>query len=63
MKNEIVCTTGTSIENYLTWVKNEIAKKDYGEVTIVFTINSHQVVDVKKSSMDHDHYVLAKKDK
>jgi hypothetical protein len=54
-------TTGTSIENYLSWVKNELEKKDYGEVSITFVITRGQVTDVKKISMDNDHHPLQPK--
>jgi len=54
-------TTGTSIETYLDWVKKEIEKKQWGEVSIVFTICAHQVVDVEKGSKDKDHYPMKKK--
>jgi hypothetical protein len=58
----VISTTGTSIENYLSWVKAEIEKKDYGEVSIVFTICNKQVVDVEKGSKDKDHFQMKKKD-
>lgn len=54
-------TTGTSIESYLSWVKNELDKKEYGEVSITFTIHDKQVVDVKKMSVDNEHFPLRKK--
>jgi len=57
----MITTTGTSIENYLQWVKNELEKKDYGEVSITFVIHSNQVVDVKKTSIDNEHYPLKPK--
>jgi acetolactate synthase small subunit len=53
-------TTGTSIENYLSWVKNELEKKDYGEVSITFTITRGQITDVKKGSIDTEHHPLQK---
>jgi len=55
-------TTGTSIEAYLEWAKHEIEKKSWGEVALTFTINNKQVVDVKKVSMDHEHFALGKKE-
>ncbi len=55
-------TTGTSINSYLEWVKQELNKKQWGEVSINFVINNGQVVDVKKTSMDHDHFQLKKKE-
>lgn len=55
-------TTGTSIENYLNWVKSELDKKDYGKVSIVFTVTRGQVTDVEKNSMDNEHIPLLKKE-
>lgn len=55
-------TTGTSIEQYLEWARKEIEKKNYGEVSINFIINNGYVVDVKKVSMDHEHFQLKKKE-
>jgi hypothetical protein len=51
-------TTGTSIESYLEWIRAELVKKDYGEVTISFIITRGQVTDVKKISMDSEHTPL-----
>ena len=48
----MISTTGTTIETYLDWVKKELGKKDYGEVSITFVVHSNQVVDVKKTSID-----------
>jgi hypothetical protein len=56
----MISTTGTTIENYLEWVKNEIEKKDYGEVSIEFTIGNHQLVKVKKGSFDNDKFEMRK---
>jgi len=60
-KRMINTTTGTSIENYLNWVKNELEKKDYGKVSIVFTVTRGQVTDVEKNSMDNEHISLKPK--
>jgi hypothetical protein len=54
----LTTTTGTSIKNYLDWVESELEKKDYGEVSISFTVCRGQVTDVKKGSIDNDHYPL-----
>lgn len=56
----LTSSTGTSIQSYLDWVKKELDKKSWGEVTISFTVNKGIVVDVKKTSMDHEHYQLPK---
>lgn len=54
----MISSTGTTIETYLEWVKKELNKKDYGEVSIVFTVVRGQVTDVKKTSMDSEHTSL-----
>jgi len=56
----MISTTGTTIESYLKWVKEEIEKKKYGEVSINFIVNNSQIVDVKKVSMDSEHFPLKK---
>jgi hypothetical protein len=58
----MISTTGTSIETYLGWVRKELDKKDYGEVTISFVVTAKQISDVRMVSMDHDHFVLKKKE-
>lgn len=58
----MISTTGTSIETYLNWVRTELEKKDWGEVALSFIINNGQVVDVRKVSMDHEHFQLKKKE-
>jgi len=55
-------TTGTSINSYLEWVKQELNKKEWGEVAIQFIVNNGQVVDVKKTTMDHEHFQMKKKE-
>lgn len=49
-------TTGTTIKSYLLWVEQELDKKNYGEVTIKFVIRDHKVVDVRKESVETEHY-------
>lgn len=56
----MVSTTGSSIQSYLDWIKAELLKKDYGEVAIRFTITNGQVTDVRKESIDKDHFALSK---
>lgn len=51
-------TTGTAIETYIGWLRKELEKKDYGEVSISFTICRGQVTDVRKTSMDTEHHAL-----
>jgi len=54
----MVSTTGTSIEDYLDWVARELAGKEYGEVAIEFVVKRGQVTDVRKRSVDADHFPL-----
>lgn len=54
-------TTGSSIESYLEWVRIELTKKRYGEVSINFVVTAGQVTDVRKISMDSEHTPLQKK--
>jgi len=54
-------TTGTAISDYIAWLESEIDKKDFGEVSIRFKIHEGQVVDVRKESVDTDHFSLEKK--
>ena len=53
-------TTGTTIQGYIDWLTLELAKKEYGEVAIKFTICRGQVTDVRKESVDTDHTPLTK---
>jgi len=55
-------TTGTTIETYLQWVKKELEKKTWGEVSINFVICNGQVTDVRKGSFDSEHFPLKKKE-
>lgn len=57
----MISTTGTSIQSYLDWVKDELEGKDYGEVTIKFTVCRGQVTDVRKESVETEHTPLKKK--
>lgn len=54
----IQSTTGTSIQTYMNWLENELSKKRYGEVAIRFIITNGQITDVKKESVDKDHFDL-----
>lgn len=53
-------TTGTSIKQYHDWIDSELEKREYGEVSIRFKIVRGQVVDVRKESVDCDHFALEK---
>lgn len=57
----MISTTGTNIESYLAWAKEEIEKKNYGEVSISFKICSGQITSVIKSSIDNEQIPLKKK--
>lgn len=57
----MISTTGTSIENYLDWIKVELEKKEYGEVSITFKICRGEVTDVRRESVETEHYPLPKK--
>jgi len=54
-------TTGSSVIDYLAWVREELEKKTWGSVGITFTICGGQIVDVEKASIDRDHYEMLKK--
>ena len=56
---KMTSTTGTAIETYIGWLRKELEKKDYGEVSISFVVSRGQVTDVRKTSMDWDHHALA----
>lgn len=58
----MVSSTGTSIEGYFDWAKNELDKKNYGEVSLIFTVNAGQVTYVKKGSIDNDQFQLKRKE-
>ena len=57
----IESTTGTSIKSYLDWVEKELSKKDYGKVSITFTVHQKVVTDVEKVSIETEHTPLKKK--
>jgi len=54
-------TTGTTIEGYLQWIRDEVEKREYGSVIIDFTICSGQITMVKKTSMDAEKIPLSPK--
>jgi len=54
----IQSTTGTSISTYIDWIVAELSKKSFGEVAIRFIVMRGQVVDVRKESMDSEHFPL-----
>jgi hypothetical protein len=56
----VTSTTGTTIDTYLARVKNELDKRAYGKVGIVFTVTNGQVTDVEFTATDRDHYPMAK---
>ena len=56
----ITSTTGTSIKKYLEWLESELGKKDFGEVSIKFVVRDKRVVDVRKESVETEHYSASK---
>lgn len=60
LKDLPTSSTGTSIDAYIDWLKGELTKKNYGEVSIKFTVCRHQITDVRKESVDLDHTPLKK---
>lgn len=54
-------TTGTSIEAYIDWIRKELGRRNYGEVSIRFVVVRGQVTDVRRESVDTDHTPLQKK--
>lgn len=56
----MITTTGSTIENYMTWVRRELDGKQWGEVTITFVVTKGQVTDVRRTSIDTEHLPLAK---
>lgn len=55
-------TTGTTIQQYLDWVKSELDKRQFGEVSIRFKIFRGSVTDVRRESVDTDHFQLDKEE-
>lgn len=53
----ITSTTGSSIETYFDWIKEEIEGKKYGEVSITFLISDKQIVNVRRGSVDTDRFI------
>ena len=51
-------STGTSLRAYLEWLSKEAEGKAWGEVGIHLTICAGQIVDVRKTSVDTEHYPL-----
>ena len=50
----MISTTGTSIDGYLQWLKRELDRKEYGEVSLRFTIHQGKITLVKKESIDSE---------
>jgi hypothetical protein len=51
-----VSTTGSNLKSYLGWVTEELNKKEYGEVSIKFVVRDGRIVDVRKESVDTEHF-------
>jgi len=54
-------TTGTTLQTYIEWLINEAESKNYGEAGLHLVIHAGQLVDVRKTSIDHEHFTLAKR--
>lgn len=51
-------STGTTLAAYLDWLNREAEGKAWGEVGIHLTICNGQIVDVRKTSVDTEHFPL-----
>jgi hypothetical protein len=54
-------TTSTAIKTYINWLEQKVAETEWGEVSISFTICNSQITDIKKGSIDSEHYPLKRK--
>ena len=54
----IESSTGTTLATYLEWLESEASSKAFGEVGIYLTIHGGQIVDVRKTSVDTEHFKL-----
>jgi hypothetical protein len=57
----MISTTGTSIDSYISWLRRELENKEWGEVSIHFTVCQGQVTDVKRGSIETDHFKILPK--
>lgn len=57
----VTSTTGTTIETYLGWIREELAKREYGKVSIEFTICNGQITRVDRTALDTDQIPLQRK--
>ena len=48
--------TGSSLSCYLNWIATELQKKEFGEVSIKFVVRDGTIVDVRKESVDTEHF-------
>ena len=55
----MISTTGTTIESYIAWLRNELESKSWGEVAIRLTICNGQVTDVRRESIETEHIPMA----
>lgn len=59
-----MAVTVVSLDGYIEWLKAELRKKaslqSYGDVTLSFRIQAGQITDVRKESVETEHY--AKRD-
>lgn len=57
----ITSSTGTTLASYLDWLKGEASDKQWGEVGIHLTICNGQITDVRKTSVDTEHFPMEKR--
>jgi hypothetical protein len=55
-------TTSTAIKTYINWLEQKLAETEWGEVSISFTICNSQITDIRKGSIDSEHYPMKKKE-
>lgn len=48
--------TGSTLSCYIDWITTELQKKEFGEVSIKFVVRDGTIVDVRKESVDTEHF-------
>ena len=54
----MISTTGTTIEHYLEWVRDEVEKRTWGKVSIDITVCNGQITRVDRGAIDTDQIPL-----
>jgi hypothetical protein len=52
----MISTTGTTLTEYANWLEQEAERKQFGEVGIYLVIHAGQIVDVRRTSVDTEHF-------